>query len=583
MTQSFAIRRILLVEDEETDAALVTLHLRRLPAAQRPEVVRASTLGEALRHLETGAFDCVLLDLGLPDGQGLENVQRIRAAAADAAIVVLTGNDDSKMASAALRCGAQEYLIKGNFNDETLLRVLNHAIERHGVMVELDRQRQRHSFMAGHDALTGLINRQMLAERAQDIIAQCERRRESFALCFLDLDGFKPVNDRYGHAVGDAVLKEVGSVLTAAARASDSVARIGGDEFVVLLFPVSGIEEAERAALRLVQRVNAIQMVDGYAVSIGASAGLAQYPNHGLGLDELVLKADKAMYSAKQSGRGSLKISVEAAQGPGVSAGAAINDANLALLYQPWFDQAGAFGGVEALLRQRVGAELIAPDAMLRSALEFGLMGDVCQWVLHGACASWKSWHDSGRPVGRLAINASRAEICRPDFPTLILNILGGARVLPQHLRIELTEDVFASLSSEVLENIRMLRAHGVRVFMDSFGKTTAALKPLLQMPIDGIKLDRSLIHGLHTAQGPHRAMVAGIIGVASAQGLEVVATGIEQEAELQECRALGCRQFQGQLLSPPLTAGQLEESPLLPLARRRLELVKAGDGRAGA
>ncbi len=583
MTQSFAIRRILLVEDEETDAALVTLHLRRLPAAQRPEVVRASTLGDALLHLETGTFDCVLLDLGLPDGQGLENVQRIRAAAADATIVVLTGNDDGRMARSALRCGAQEYLIKGNFNDETLLRVLNHAIERHGVMVELDRQRQRHSFLAGHDALTGLINRQMLAERAQEIIAQCERRRESFALCFLDLDGFKPVNDRYGHAVGDAVLKEVGSVLTAAARASDSVARIGGDEFVVLLFPVSGIEEAERAALRLVQRVNAIQMVDGYAVSIGASAGLAQYPNHGLGLDELVLKADKAMYSAKQSGRGSLKVSTEASREPGASAGIAIDDANLALLYQPWFDQAGAFGGVETLLRQRVGGELISPDAALRSALEFGLMGDVCQWVLRGACASWKSWHDADRPVGRLAINVSRAEISRPDLPGLILNILRDARVLPQHVQIELPEDVFGGLSAEVLENIRVLRAHGVRIVMDSFGKTSAALRPLLNMPLDGVKLDRSLIHGLRSAHGPHRAMVAAIVAVANAQGLETVATGIEQEADLSECRTLGCRYFQGQRLSPPLTAEQLEESPLLPRTRRRLELVKGTQDKKGA
>jgi diguanylate cyclase (GGDEF)-like protein len=567
------VKRILLIEDTDSDAALVALHLRRLPS--RPELVRVATLAEGLAQLEHGMFDCILLDLGLPDGVGLENVQRVRAAASDVAIVVLTGNDDSRTALAALRCGAQEYLVKGGYEVDILVRVIRHAVERHGVLVDLDRQRQRDSFMAGHDPLTGLINRQLLAERAQEIIAQCERRHESFALCFLDLDGFKPVNDRLGHAVGDGALKEVAATLGAAARSGDTVARVGGDEFVVLLFPVSGIAEAEAAALRLVQRIGAIRVVDGHAVSLGASAGLALYPNHGLALEQLFLKADKAMYAAKESGRGGVKISADSFDPGHAHAGApTMDDANLALLFQPWVDQnTGAFGGVEALLRQRLGGELVPPDGLLRAALEFGLLGDLCQWVVRHASAAWKGWYDAGLPVGRLAINLSRAEIGRHDLPALVLGILASTGMSPRFLQLELAEDVFDNLAPEALENIRALRAHGVQVVMDSFGRRVAGLRHLLAMPIDGVKIDRSLLHSLRSPRRADRALLSGILAVAAAQGLSVIAAGIEQDAEFHESQALGFRHFQGARFHPPLLPRQLEA--VLSPGTRRLELIR--------
>jgi diguanylate cyclase (GGDEF)-like protein len=573
------VKRILLIEDTDSDAALVAHHLRRLPAETRPELVRVATLADAVAQLQNGVFDCILLDLGLPDGNGVENVQRIRAAASDIAIVVLTGNDDNRVALAALRGGAQEYLVKGSYEDDGLQRAIRHAVERHGVLVDLDRQRQRDSFMAGHDPLTGLINRQLLAERTQEIIAQCERRQESFALCFLDLDGFKPVNDRLGHAVGDAALKEVAATLGAAARSGDTVARVGGDEFVVLLFPVSGIAEAEGAAMRLVQRIGAIRVVDGHAISIGASAGLAIYPHHGLTLDQLFLKADKAMYAAKAGGRGSLKVSADAliSGQPGGDGAPVVDDASLALLFQPWIDQnTGAFGGVEALLRQRLGGDLVPPDGLLRAALEHGLLGDLCQWVLRRACGTWTSWHAAGLPVGRLAINLSRAEISRQDLPRLVLGTLDSVGMPPYFLQLELAEDIFDGLALEALDNIRALRAHGVQVVMDSFGRRVAGLRHLLDMPIDGAKLDLSLVRNLRSGQPTDRALLSGILAVAKARALPLTAMGVEQDAEYRECLALGLRYFQGTRFQPPLTPRQLE-AVLSPASAgaRRLELVR--------
>ncbi|HZR37392.1 MAG TPA: EAL domain-containing protein [Nevskia sp.] len=579
MPDSGRIRRILLVEDEESDAALVTLHIRRAQALARVEIVRASTLAEALGQLEHGSFDCVILDLGLPDGHGLENVQRIRAASAGVAIVVLTGQDDNQMAVAALRYGAQEYLVKGRYEDGALFRVLRHAVERHGVLVEIDRQRERDIFMAGHDPLTGLFNRQLLAQRAGEVIALCERRGESFALCFLDLDGFKPVNDRYGHAVGDAALKQVAAALLGAARSTDMVARVGGDEFVVLLYPVTGAAEAERAAARLVQRIGEISVVEGYAVSIGASGGLAIYPQHGRSLEQLFLCADHAMYAAKEGGRGILKVSAEGRDRD--ARGAVehlVDDANLALLYQPWIDPAtGRFGGCEALLRQRLGGDLVPPDGILRTALDAGLLGNLCQWVVRKASQQWKAWHDAGLPVGRLAINVTRAELGRPDLPSLVLGILHGTGMPARFLQIELPEDSFDLLAPEALENIRTLRAYGVQIVMDSFGRSIGGLRHLLNQPVDALKIDRSLVHTLGTASAGEQAMLAAVFAVARSQNLPVTAMGVEDEAQLERCKTLGARYVQGNHLVPPLTAAQLEARLLPAGARPRLELVRGG------
>ncbi|MDE0855581.1 MAG: EAL domain-containing protein [Nevskia sp.] len=586
MSENKLLRRVLLVEDCEQDAVLAMHHLRRIGVTPRIEVVHAGTMAQALELLGREPYDCVLLDLGLPDGDGLDNVQSIRAAARDAAIIVLTGYDDSHTAIAALRCGAQEYLVKGNYENDTLPRVLQHAVERHNLLVELDRQRQRDSFRAAHDPLTGLINRQLLAERAQEMLAQCERRRESFALCFLDLDGFKPVNDSLGHSVGDSVLKEVAGALTAEARSGDTVARIGGDEFVVLLSSISGVAEGERAAQRLVQRVNAIRTVHGHAVNIGVSAGLAIYPNHGSTLEQLFLNADKAMYLAKASGRGSLKVYMDPADAPGAAVRSrplAVNDANLALLYQPWTDQrSGAFGGVEALLRQRLGGDLVSPENVLRSALDRGLLGELCQWVMRGACQQWRRWQDAGLPIGRLAVNASKAELCRPDFTASTLAILEECGVPQRQLQLEVPEEAFEPGAAEVLDHIRILRAHGVRVVIDGFGRSTAALKHLSIMPIDGVKLDRGMVQALRSPKPGERALPMAIVNVAGANALELIATGIEEQEEFEECLRLGCRFYQGNLLSPPLTGAQLTDSFSQRSPRQRFELIRGGRSREG-
>ncbi len=294
--------RVLLAEDSRRDARLVAEHLREVPEERRPQLHHVSTLAAALDELDRVTYDCVLLDLGLPDGGGIANVDRVRAAHPQVAIVVMTGLNDERVAVAALRQGAQEYLVKGRYDDNALPRVIQHAVERHRLLAELDRRLVQEGFLASHDLLTRLPNRQQFNERASAALERAERSGQTVAICYLDLDGFKHVNDTWGHAIGDAVLREVSRVLGRAVRDGDLVARVGGDEFALLLFP-AGAADAAHVAARIARSIADLTEVEGRPIAIGASVGVALLPEHGTTLEALLAHADHAMYAAKRTAR----------------------------------------------------------------------------------------------------------------------------------------------------------------------------------------------------------------------------------------------------------------------------------------
>jgi diguanylate cyclase (GGDEF)-like protein len=241
----------------------------------------------------------ILLDLNLPDGQGLETLTRLREAHPDIPIVVLTGSDDERLAMAAVRAGAQDYLVKGRVDSWTLARTLRHSLERHRLLGELDSARRREAHRATHDPLTGLPNRTLYFDRLSHAILQATRRRERLAVLYLDLDGFKPVNDGFGHAAGDAVLVQVAARLATGVRRSDTLARLGGDEFAVLFerIPERTVAESLVIALRALF-TEPIEVGDN-RFEIGFSAGLTMFPEDGRDADTLVRIADGAMYREK--------------------------------------------------------------------------------------------------------------------------------------------------------------------------------------------------------------------------------------------------------------------------------------------
>jgi diguanylate cyclase (GGDEF)-like protein len=287
-----AVLKILLVEDNLAEARLV-IELFRDCTAVLADVRHVPTIAEACDVLADDTFDVVLLDLSLPDGYGVATVRRVRATALHIPIVVLSGDGDEAAATAAVAEGAQDYLVKSQIDDAGLLRAIRHAIGRHELM-------QR---VAYFDMLTGLPNRAHFRDGLTQALARSQRYAEKMALLFIDLDGFKRINDVYGHETGDAVLRAVAGRIRESLRASDVAARYGGDEFTVMLPFIDSDEDGAFVAEKLRKCISAPLEIDGKDVSVGASIGVALFPEDGRDADTLTLHADDAMYRAKRRGK----------------------------------------------------------------------------------------------------------------------------------------------------------------------------------------------------------------------------------------------------------------------------------------
>jgi diguanylate cyclase (GGDEF)-like protein len=295
---------LLLVEDNPPDARMVRQMIEASTGA-RFHVVEAATLGAALAVLESVAVDAVLLDLGLPDSTGIGTLTRMLARTRAVPIVVLTATDDEALATRMVQVGAQDYLVKGSIDARLLGRTLRHAMERHALLRDLESARARESHRATHDALTGLPNRVLFHDRVTRALSAAQRYREQVAVGFMDIDAFKDINDRLGHAVGDQVLILVAHRLSDIVRQSDMVARYGGDEFTLLVERSRGRESAAALLTRFVATVSAPLRVEGHTIDLSLSLGVAVFPDDGQSADELLREADAAMYQQKVARRAS--------------------------------------------------------------------------------------------------------------------------------------------------------------------------------------------------------------------------------------------------------------------------------------
>ena len=295
--------RVLVVEDSPADSRLLREALKEATTEAPWEMDFVTTLADAELAVKPGRYDCVLLDLGLPDASGPDGVERIRSANRRQTVVIMTGLDSEEAALQSLKRGAQDYLVKGRYDGASLVRLIKHAMERNLVLNEVDRMLEQQFYRVTHDALTGLPNRQLFEDHARSALSRAEREGSRFALGFVDLDGFKAVNDTHGHAIGDALLREVGRALESLVRGGDTVARVSGDEFLLLFAPMTDMTRAEVVVRRVKEHIASIKKVDGKEVTVTASVGLAFYPEDGRSLAELERRADQAMYDAKRASR----------------------------------------------------------------------------------------------------------------------------------------------------------------------------------------------------------------------------------------------------------------------------------------
>lgn len=298
MTSGVPIPTVLIIEDNPDDAALLEAAIASGPQARfRSETV--PRLDAALERLRQGGVDIVLLDLHLPDSDGLDGLAQVLSVTRAVPVVILTGLDDERVALGALQAGAQEYMVKGTADPRTVGRTLRHAMERHRLLADLELTRQREARLATVDPLTGIPNRTLFFDRLALTVERAARYGERFAVAFLDCDGFRQINELCGHPAGDEVLVQMAARLSAAIRKSDTVARLAGDQFVLLMERLPSRERAEELVAELAQTAGGPVVVEGRSLELGVSWGLAFYPDDGRDPDTLVRVADAAMYRRK--------------------------------------------------------------------------------------------------------------------------------------------------------------------------------------------------------------------------------------------------------------------------------------------
>ena len=433
--------------------------------------------------------------------------------------------------------------------------------------------------LAYTDALTGLPNRLRLAEVMQQTIERAKARRETFAVIFIDLDRFKSVNDTLGHEAGDLLLKAVAERLTSQVREHDLLARISGDEFVLLVDGVGGAAEVEEVARRLMTAFGAPFRLAGGALNITASLGFCLYPGDGESVGKLLRHADSAMYRVKAGGRSGVRrfsaqadARLELERQLERDLRGAAGRGELLLHYQPLYDlRGGGLVKLEALLRwQHPALGPVSPATFIPLAERTGVIGELGAWALGTACAQNAAWQRAGYAEVAVAVNVSPLQFAQPGFYEEVERALKRSGLSPRHLELELTESTVLHDAAHVSALLGRLRRLGVRAAIDDFGTGYSSLSYLQHLPIGSVKVDRAFIAdlGAEGATPPFAlALVQAILTVAQTLGLEVVAEGIETEAQAALLKELGCQLGQGFLFARPLPAEEV-----------RLALRRAGE-----
>ena len=426
-----------------------------------------------------------------------------------------------------------------------------------------DRKRaeEQVQFLAYYDILTGLPNRTLFRDRLATALAGARRENCKLALLFLDLDGFKIINDSLGHSVGDLLLQEVADRLRKWGREQDTVARLGGDEFLITLTQVRDLSDVAVAAERLMDVMATAFVVQGHSLNVSCSVGVSIFPEHGTDCETLIKNADAAMYGAKDRGRNNFRffeedMNVHAMERLSLerSLRFALEREEMFLVYQPQMDVAtGRIIGLEALLRwQHPELGLVPPDKFIRIAENSGLIVSIGEWVLRTACRQARKWQDEGLPAVSVAVNVSAVQFRQQGFCALIRRVLQETGLAPQYLELELTESLLLANADVTLSVLKELKSMGLTLAIDDFGTGYSSFSYLRQFQVSKIKIDRLFIRDV-TVNPDDAAIATAIISMAKGLKLRVIAEGVENEAQMSFLRSHQCDEIQGYYFSKPL------------------------------
>jgi diguanylate cyclase len=534
-------------------------------------------------------YSVAFIDMRMPPGwDGLETIERLWAIDPEIQMVICSAYSDHDWADIVRRLGRTDNLLvlkkpfdvievlqcaqalMSKWSNQRALRQQLNSLEKvvseRTEGLEVANKQLRH--LATHDALTSLPNRVLLDDRMSQAIAHAERAGEGFAVCVLDLDRFKLINDSMGHRAGDELLKQVARRLVNVVRSVDTVARFGGDEFVLLLGQLRLPADAERIGRKVIEELQAPVNIGELEIHTSVSIGVAFYPDDGTTIETLYAHADAAMYCAKNRGgsnvqcfASSMNLATEERVRFEADLHRALKLQQFELHYQPKFSAPTMqIRSVEALIRWRHPERgLIAPAEFIPLAEESGLIVPIGEWVLREACRQARAWQDQGLPMVRIAVNVSALQFRRLDLVDTVRRALIDADVNARYLEIELTESAVMTHPEESVEILERLSRMGVVVSVDDFGTGYSSISYLRRFPIDKLKIDRTFISNLMTS-AEDASIVRAIISLAHGLRLKVVAEGVETAEQVSYLQKLGCDQYQGFFFSRPVTATAFEE-----------------------
>jgi diguanylate cyclase (GGDEF)-like protein len=523
-------RKILLVEDNSDDAEFLRLSLARHNSSA--DVTHTSMISDAVAALDRERFDVVLLDLNLPDGRGVECVEKIQEADELVPIVVLSGHADEDFAVEILNRGVQDYLVKWEGDGRIILRAIRYAIERKRAEIKVN-------YLARLDWPTNLPNRQYLRDELADATTRAVRSRRTMALLLLDVDGFKMVNETLGRSVGDTLLREVVQQLKGCIREGDLLARFGSDELAVLLKDVEGPLEVEAVARKIGGAFKKPFQVGGQQVSITASVGIAVCPVDSTDPETLLNNAVTAMRQAKVQGRNTFKFftpslheEISSYRRLETELKAAIEQEQFELLYQPQLRLADhRIEAVEALLRWKHPERgHLGRSEFISVAEESGHIIPLGRWVIEEVCQQLGRWESAGVPVPRVTISVAAPQLRQPGFHDAVRSVLQSHSTDPGLIELEFTERSLIDNADRARDCLNALKDVGVRLAIDDFGAGGSSLGYLRQLPLDVLKIDRSLVSGLDTNDA--QVICSAILSIAHRFSLDAVAKGIESQQQ---------------------------------------------------
>jgi diguanylate cyclase (GGDEF)-like protein len=509
-------------------------------------------LTQVVDNPEVKSAQLIVLDLGA--GPGIDQLTQLRLRLPSVPVIAVGDSDDEAFAMRALASGARAYLQRSEVNPRLLATLLANALESHRTIRELGSTRERARYLASHDQLTGLANRTLFHEQLDRALEVARRSRHKAAVLYIDLDGFKAINDTLGHAVGDGLLRGIARQITRCLRDGDVAARLGGDEFAVLLPSLADEQQASAFAEQLLAALERPIPLSDRSLLTTASIGVALFPKDGLESEDLLRKADTAMYTAKERGRNAFACYSQAMNASvlrhrALESGlrAAGERGEFVLCYQPQFDiRRERIIGAEALLRwQHPQLGALAPAEFMPVAEDCGAIFCVGEWVLREACHHAARWRVEDHRELTVSVNVSPQQFRDAKLGALVRDTLSDTGLPANRLELEITEGCLVEDVDATLRSLLELKRLGVRISIDDFGTGYSALAYLKRLPIDALKIDQSFVRSLAT--DPADVAITKTI-VRLAQGLQktTVAEGVETMEQLLMLASFGCHRMQG-------------------------------------